>query len=312
MDFLLVLLGLVLLFYGGEGLVRGAVALAERLGMSKLIIGLTIVGMGTSIPELLVSVRAAIAGSSDIAIGNVVGSNISNVLVILAVAALVAPIAGWNGNVRRDAVFGAAAAFLLMLLGFSGGIGRFAGLAMTAMMAAYLWYVYRQEKIDPPPLVDHFDAEVHHDMTQRTAAAFVAGGFLLLFAGAEALVTGAVSIAQSLGLSERVIGLTIVAVGSSLPELAAAVAAAKRGHTDVAIGNVVGSNIFNALGILGLAAMVKPIAIAPTIAAIDIPIMGAVMAGLAVGVFKLKTLNRRIGIAMLSAYALYIVVLLAL
>ncbi|MFZ1773436.1 MAG: calcium/sodium antiporter [Rhizobiaceae bacterium] len=312
MDFLLVLLGLVLLFYGGEGLVRGAVALAERLGMSKLIIGLTIVGMGTSIPELLVSVRAAIAGSSDIAIGNVVGSNISNVLVILAVAALVAPIAGWNGNVRRDAVFGAAAAFLLMLLGFSGGIGRFAGLAMTAMMAAYLWYVYRQEKIDPPPLVDHFDAEVHHDMTQRTAAAFVAGGFLLLFAGAEALVTGAVSIAQSMGLSERVIGLTIVAVGSSLPELAAAVAAAKRGHTDVAIGNVVGSNIFNALGILGLAAMVKPIAIAPTIAAIDIPIMGAVMAGLAVGVFKLKTLNRRIGIAMLSAYALYIVVLLAL
>lgn len=312
MDFLLVLLGLVLLFYGGEGLVRGAVALAERLGMSKLIIGLTIVGMGTSIPELLVSVRAAIAGSSDIAIGNVVGSNISNVLVILAVAALVAPIAGWNGNVRRDAVFGAAAAFLLMLLGFSGGIGRFAGLAMTAMMAAYLWHVYRQEKIDPPPLVDHFDAEVHHDMTQRTAAAFVAGGFLLLFAGAEALVTGAVSIAQSMGLSERVIGLTIVAVGSSLPELAAAVAAAKRGHTDVAIGNVVGSNIFNALGILGLAAMVKPIAIAPTIAAIDIPIMGAVMAGLAVGVFKLKTLNRRIGIAMLFAYALYIVVLLAL
>ncbi|MBK8458291.1 MAG: calcium/sodium antiporter [Phyllobacteriaceae bacterium] len=312
MDFLLVLLGLALLFAGGEGLVRGAVAMAERLGVSKLVIGLTIVGMGTSFPELLVSLRAALAGSSDIAIGNVVGSNISNVLVILAVAALVAPIAGWNGNVKRDALFGVAGAFLLMLLGFSGGIGRFAGFAMVAILAVYLYYVYRQEQVDPPPLVDHFDEEVHERLAPRLAVAFVLGGLTLLFAGAEALVSGAVSIAQSFGLSERVIGLTIVAIGTSLPEMAASVAAAKRGHTDVAIGNIAGSNAFNTLGILGLSSIIRPMAISPGMAAIDIPLMTAVLAGLAAMVFKLKVLTRNAGLAMLGVYALYVGVLLAI
>lgn len=311
MDLLLILLGFALLFLGGEGLVRGAVALAEQFGVSKLVIGLTIVGMGTSFPELLVSMKAALSGSSDIAIGNVVGSNISNILVILAAAALVAPVAGWNGNVKRDAAFGAVTGVALMLLGFSGGIGRFAGSVMVAALAAYLWFVYQQERSDPPPLVDHYEEEVHVKMRTRTAAAFVAAGFLLLFMGAEALVTGAVSIAQSLGLGERVIGLTIVAIGTSLPEMAASIAAARRGHTDVAIGNVAGSNSFNALGILGVSSLVQPMAIAPGMAAIDIPLMAAVMIGLAVMVFRLKAITRRTGAIMLAAYAAYVIALLS-
>lgn len=311
MDFFLVLVGFALLFLGGEGLVRGAVALAEQLGVSKLVIGLTIVGMGTSFPELLVSLKAALSGSSDIAIGNVVGSNISNILVILAAAALVAPIAGWNGNVKRDALFGAVAGIALMLLGFSGGIGRFAGLVMVAVLGAYLWFVYNQEKTDAPPLVEHFEEEVHEGLSRRVAAAYVIGGFALLFIGAEALVTGAVSIAHSLGLGERVIGLTIVAIGTSLPEMAASIAAAKRGHTDVAIGNVAGSNAFNALGILGVSSMMQPMAIAPGMAAIDIPLMAAVMIGLAVMVFQLTAIKRRTGAIMLGLYAAYVLALLS-
>lgn len=311
MDFLLVVMGLALLFYGGEGLVGGAVALAERLGVSKLVIGLTIVGMGTSFPELLVSLRAALAGSSDIAIANVVGSNISNILVILAAAALVAPIAGWNGNVRRDVTFGAGAAFLLLLLGFSEGIGRFAGLAMVVVLVAYLWYVYRAEQIDPPDLVDHYAEEVHVALAPRMAVAMVLGGFVLLFLGAEALVTGAVAIARDFGVSERVIGLTIVAVGTSLPELAASLTAARRGHTDVVLGNVAGSNLFNILGILGVSAFVRPMAISPGLAAIDIPLMAAAMAALTLLTYRLSMITRGYGLGMLAAYATYVVVLLA-
>jgi len=311
MDFVLILAGLAMLFFGGEGLVRGAVAIAERQRISKLAIGLTIVGMGTSFPELLVSVRAALAGAPDIAVGNVVGSNLSNILVILGTAALVAPITGWNGNVRRDTLFGVAAAFGVLLLGFYGSVPRIAGLVMVAALVFYLRFAYQQGKSDPPAVVEHFEEEVPHAMTTRAALFWVFGGLLLLFAGAEALVTGAVTIARDFGISERVIGLTIVAIGTSLPELAASLAAALRGHSDVAIGNVAGSNVFNILGILGVTSIVQPMTIAPGIANVDIPLMAAAMVALAVMMFRLTALSRKVGIALLTAYAAYVALLIS-
>ncbi len=311
MNLLFILAGLALLFAGGEGLVRGAVAIAERLGLSKLVIGLTIVGMGTSFPELLVSARAALAGSPDIAVANVVGSNFANILVILGSTAVVTQISGWDANIRRDTVFGVFAGLVVLFLGFHGGVPRLAGLAMVIMLAAYLYSAYRMGKIEPTTVAEHFEDAAPHPASLGISVAFLAVGFAALFVGAELLVRGAVALARDAGISERIIGLTIVAIGTSLPELAASIAAALRGHPDVALGNVAGSNLFNILGILGLTAVVSPVAIAPAIAAIDIPLMLTAMVGLALLMYRLEVLTRRTGAIMLGLYALYVAVVIA-
>jgi cation:H+ antiporter len=309
MDYLYILIGLAGLFFGGEALVRGAVAIAERMGISKLVIGLTIVGFGTSMPELLVSMNAALAGSADIALGNVVGSNIANILLILGVSALVYPISNWDANVRRDALVALAVAVLTLILVQLDVIGRIAGLMMVGALGLYLWSIFAKEKLAPSQITDESDPHRQPGLSPIVAGGAVVLGLILLVTGADFLVDGATNIARALGISEAVIGLTIVAVGTSLPELATSVSAALRKQSDVALGNVVGSNIFNILGILGLTAFVHPVGVGPSFASFDAPVMLAATLLLAALLFFAKVIDRRIGAAMVAAYVAYTLVL---
>jgi cation:H+ antiporter len=309
MDYLYILIGLAGLFFGGEALVRGSVAIAERLGISKLVIGLTIVGFGTSMPELLVSMNAALAGSSDIALGNVVGSNTANILLILGLSALVYPISNWDSNVRRDALVALAVAVLTIILVQFAVIGRICGLLMVGALGLYLWSIFAKEKLAPSQITDESDPHRAPRLSPLLAGGAVILGLILLVTGADFLVDGATNIARALGISEAVIGLTIVAVGTSLPELATSVSAALRKQSDVALGNVVGSNIFNILGILGLTAFVHPVGVGAGFASFDAPVMLAATLLLAGLLFFAKVIDRRIGAAMVAAYVAYTLVL---
>lgn len=254
MDYGFVALGLVLLLVGGEGLVSSAVRLATTLGLSPAVIGLTIVGFGTSSPELLTSLSAALSGAHGISIGNVVGSNIANILLILGVTALIAAVPVAPGLWRRDGLFMVAITLVFALALSLGTLSRITGLIAVVILAAYLWRTLSEKS----------DTSSQPELTPvpgglwRGTLGFVAG-LVGLMLGAHLLVRGAVGIASQLGVSETIIGLTIVAIGTSLPELATSVIAARRGHTEVAVGNIIGSNIFNILGILGLTALILPL-----------------------------------------------------
>lgn len=263
MPVVLLVVGLVLLVGGGELLVRGAVVIAERLGLSNAVVGLTVVAWGTSMPELVVSVQAALAGSPDLAIGNVVGSNVFNATAVLGAAALIAPLAVQGNTVRMEWPVMLLTAVQLHMLARDGSLDRLEGgffvLALTVFLA-YSVYLSRQTS---PEETKEFDAEVGaaKPMSAWLAAGMTLLGVGLLGAGANALVNGATTIAASFGVSEAVIGLTVVAAGTSLPELAASCVASYRGHADVAVANVVGSNIFNVTGIVGVTAMISPLPI---------------------------------------------------
>ena len=290
--------GLIALFVGGEALVRGAVGIARKLAMSPLLIGLTVVGFGTSTPELLVSVDAAWRGSPDIAVGNIVGSNIGNILLILGVTALISPIVIRGATLARDSAIMLAAALLLVPMFWLGQIGRPAGALLVAGLAGFLLWAYLQpgeapEADDTPPL------------PAWQSVLWVALGLAGLMLGARFLVDGAVNIARGFGVSEAFIGLTIVAVGTSLPELATSLIAALRRQSAIAIGNVVGSNIFNVLGILGATALVAPIPVAPRFLAFDLPVMiGATLA--LVVMLRAGRIGRLMGVVLLLAYAAYV------
>lgn len=314
MDYLLIAGGLVLLFVGGEGLVRGAVAIARSLGLSALLIGLTVVGFGTSLPELLVSVKANLEGAGSIAIGNVVGSNIANVLLIIGVSALILPLRGWQASVRRDAGIMMLAAVAVLVLMQFGLLDRLMATVMLAALVLYLGLAYRLEKAEAEAARNHAPHTQHEQETEEMEDVKLAGwrawlvtvaGLGMLVLGAELLVDGAVNIARHYGISEAVIGLTIVAVGTSLPELATSIVAAIRRHADVAIGNVVGSNIFNLLGILGGTAIIRPITVDPAFRLVDGPIMVGVMALLALLLFRASSIGRGAGVLMLGGYAAY-------
>jgi len=307
MDVAFVFAGLLLLFGGGEFLVRGAVSLAERFGLSKLIVGMVIVGFGTSTPELLVSLEAALAGSPEIALGNVIGSNICNTLLILGMAAFIFPVATDAPGVKREASVMTLVAFSLLPLLFLDTLGRGLGAAMLAILCAYLIYSYRLERKAPQSA---FEAEAEEletkALTAPWAALIAVAGLIALLIGARLLVSGATGIARDLGVSEAVIGLTVVAIGTSLPELATALVAAWRKHADVALANVIGSNIFNILAILGGTVLVEPMAVAARFSRIDGPIMaGAVLLTLAL-LWRGKPLGRPVGVLFLAGYALYI------
>tara|TARA_E500000305_G_C4027963_1_gene243000 strand:+ start:5977 stop:6768 length:792 start_codon:yes stop_codon:yes gene_type:complete len=250
-DLLLVAAGLVLLFVGGEGLVRGSVALAERLGISKLLIGLVIVGFGTSTPELLVSVNAALGGTPEIALGNVVGSNIANVLLIVGVAAVIAPILGWERTAVREALVASLVSLAAFALVQGEVITPIEGIAMLLVLAGYLFSSYWLETRDRQAKTFDHEAEEFEDIPLPRpwlAPVLAIGGIAALVFGADMLVEGAVNIARDFGVPDAVIGLSLVAIGTSLPELATAIVAAIRRHSDVVLGNVIGSNIFNILG----------------------------------------------------------------
>ncbi|MFD1913076.1 calcium/sodium antiporter [Halodurantibacterium flavum] len=299
MDYILVLAGLIGLFAGGEFLVRGAVGIARRMALPPLLIGLTVVGFGTSTPELLVSVDAAMRGVPAIAIGNIVGSNIANILLILGLSALIWPIRVAGSTLRRDTAVMMAAAIVLVPVFAMGMIARPAGLLLLAGLAAYLIHAYRHPGEDPAP----------DDTPPPGLAAslfWVGAGLLALVFGARFLVDGAVAIARDLGASEAFIGLTIVAVGTSLPELATSLIAALRRQSEIAIGNVVGSNIFNVLGILGLTAVIAPVPVEPRFLTLDLPVMIVVSGALTALLLLRPSVGRGMGVAMLVAYAAYI------
>lgn len=304
---LLIVGGLLGLVFGGDLLVRGAVDLARRIGLSPLVIGLTLVGFGTSTPELVTSLQAAFVGSPGIAVGNVVGSNIANILLILGVAALLAPVVIDKAAFRRD---GAVLVLsTLMCLG-AALFGRFTpaiGAVFVLTLIAYLIFTITQERQAGAARTD----VVVNDESQIQAGsvwkdlAFVAAGLALTILGARFLVFGAIDVAKAFNVSEAVIGLTIVAVGTSLPELVTTIAAARRGQSDIAFGNIVGSNIFNVLFILGATALVHPIAVPASIAAFDIWIMTGVTALLLLVAMSNWRINRVEGGVLLGAYVAY-------
>jgi cation:H+ antiporter len=280
---LLLVGGLALLIAGAEALVRGSSRLAAALGISPLIVGLTVVAFGTSSPELAVSMKASLAGETDLAVGNVVGSNIFNVLFILGLAALITPLAVSQQLVRVDVPIMIGISLLILLLALDGVIAAWEGLLLVAGLAAYMVLLLRIGRKESAEVVEEYAREYSaqgRPAWQRHGlnALYVLVGLGLLVWGSRLLVESAVSIAAALGVSELIIGLTIVAAGTSMPEVVTSVVASIRGERDIAVGNVVGSNIFNILGVLGIAAVVSPSGIAVSDAALrfDIPVMIAV------------------------------------
>lgn len=306
--------GLMLLLAGGEALVRGAVVTAERLGVSRLLIGLIVVGFGTSSPELIVSLRAAISGTPGIVLGNVVGSNIANVMLVIGLAAALAPLTGWNRDAVREA--GVAVAVSLVLYGFLqlSLIGRMQGALMLLALATYLATSYWLERRDRQTTLHEREVEEFKALPVAApwaAPLLVLGGIAVLVFGADLLVRGAVSVAREMGVSEAVIGLSLVAVGTSLPELATALVAAWRGQSDVVLGNVIGSCIFNILAILGLTAVIAPVAVDPRFGTFDGTVMVVVIALLALLLSFAARIGRLWGAALAVGYAAYLWALFA-
>ncbi|ACA88838.1 calcium/sodium antiporter [Shewanella woodyi] len=249
--------GFVILTLGAEALVRGASAIALRLGIAPLIIGLTIVAFGTSAPELAVSLKSAIAGNSGIALGNVIGSNIANIGLILAITALIRPIQVQSQMVKRDIPIMIAASMLFWGLLLDGQLSFWDGALLTTLLVCYLSFSYFSSKNSNDG--EELDTSPQHPML---SVLFIIAGISMLVGGGILFVDGAVDLAKTFGISEVIIGLTIVAIGTSMPELVTSIVAARKGESDIAIGNIVGSNLFNILGILGITALIHPIAAA--------------------------------------------------
>lgn len=260
MQALMFALGLVALIAGAEAMVRGASRLAASWGISPLVVGLTVVAFGTSAPEMAVSVGAALSGSSDLAIGNVVGSNIANILLILGISALVAPLLAAEQIIRQEVPIMIGASLLVVVMALDGGIGRVEAALLFVLVIAYTVFLVVQSRRASQATADEFASEIPTSQWDRhwsVQAALVLGGLGLLVLGADWLVGAAVAVARVMGVSDLVIGLTVVAVGTSMPEIATSLIAALRGQRDIAIGNVIGSNIFNLLAVLGAAGMVS-------------------------------------------------------
>jgi len=313
----LFVIGLVILIIGAELLVRGASRLAVGFGISPLVVGLTVVAFGTSAPELAVSVDSAFSGQADIAMGNVIGSNIFNVLFILGISALIGSLVVAQQLVRLDVPLMIGVSVLVLLLGLDGKIGRLDGIVLFAGMVAYTIFAIRQSRKESRLVRDEYDQEFREGAGRgpRGVAAnivLIVVGLVLLVLGARGLVDGAESIARTLGLSELIIGITIIAAGTSLPEVATSIIASVRGERDIAVGNVVGSNIFNVLAVLGLTAAVAPEGVGVQQAALrfDIPFMIAVAIACLPIFFTGYRIARWEGALLLAyyiAYTLYLV-----
>lgn len=310
--------GFILLVFGAELLVRGASRLAVTIGISPLVVGLTVVAYGTSAPELAVSVHSSYAGATDIAIGNVVGSNIANVLLILGLSATVAPLVVAQQLVRLDVPLMIGLSVLLLLMGLDGSLGRLDGLILTAGAVAYTIFAIRQSRKENQAIQEEYTQEFGQVPQKRgpldTAIqlGFIVIGLGLLVLGADWLVDGAVTVAKYFGISELVIGLTIVAVGTSLPELATSVVASIRGERDIAVGNIVGSNIFNILTVLGLSGLVAPngLPISTVALSFDMPVMIAVAIACLPIFFTGHLIARWEGLLFLGYYVAYTAYLL--
>jgi cation:H+ antiporter len=308
---LLFVAGGLLLIAGAELLVRGASRLAVAAGISPLVVGLTVVAFGTSSPELAVTVRSAYAGAADVALGNVVGSNIFNVLFILGLSALIVPLVVAQQLVRLDVPLMIAASMLMLVLGLDRRIGWVDSLILVAGIVAYTVFLIRQSRRESARVQAEYEGAFGTEEPERTSwllnIGMVVAGLALLVVGARWLVDAAVATATAFGVSELVIGLTIVAAGTSLPEVATSVLAAIRGDRDIAVGNVVGSNLFNILAVLGLGGLVSPEGIEVSAGALtfDIPVMIAVAVATLPVFFTGYTIARWEGAVFLGYYIAY-------
>ena len=307
MSVVLVVVGVVLLYAGGEVLVRSASGLAARLGVRPMVIGLTVVAFGTSAPELAASLTAALSGTPEIAIGNVVGSNIANVGLILGLTAIVYPLVTGSRFVRREVPLMLLVTALLVPVLWGGAVLRWEGVLLLAVLAGFLWIITRTGSSVLDEVADARPAHAPAWLGLLGTAA----GIALLWFGARSLVGGAVQIATSFGIPQRVIGLTLVAVGTSLPELASSMVAAMRRETDIILGNIVGSNVFNLLAVLGTTALVRPIRFDGAGATVDIVVMALFSVALLPLMWRGERLGRAAGFFLLLGYAVYILTLVA-
>lgn len=297
-------LGFFLLVKGADWFVDGASGLARKLGIPQLVIGLTIVAMGTSLPEAAVSISAALRGNAEITIGNIVGSNILNILIILGVTALIATLKVADSTVRYEIPFMIVVTFVLLWLGYTGGqVTRLEGIILWVLFLLYLRYLYMMAKRGKE---EEREAE---QLSTAKIIGLILAGIVMIVAGSNFAVEGASNLAKALGISQRFIGLTIVALGTSLPELVTSVSAARKHNADIAIGNIVGSNIFNILFIVGTTALITPVTFASGFV-VDTLIAAAVGILLFVCVARTKELRKKAGIVMLLAYILYFLYLL--
>jgi cation:H+ antiporter len=312
--------GLILLIAGGELLVRGAVQVATGLGVSPLVIGLTLVGFGTSTPELVTSVHAALTGAPGIAYGNIVGSNIANILLIVGAAALLSPMLIASSALKRDGFVMLAVAIVFSAVAFIMPLGRSVGVAFVLALAAYIYIAFRQERsatsadhgavYDKSLALQETDAALAPHASARqsllVSTLIALGGLVLVMIGGSFLVEGAVSLARGFGISETVIGLTIVAVGTSMPEFVTSVMAGLRKQGDVAFGNIVGSNIYNILAIGGFTAVIAPGAVPLEIVSFDNLVMIGVSLALVAFAWTGLRIARWEGAALLAGYLIYL------
>ncbi len=309
LNLLAILVGLVVLVWGADRFISGAAALANNLGVSPMMIGLTIVGFGTSAPEILVSSIAALDGNPGLAIGNALGSNIANIGLILGVTALITPLSVHSGVLKREYPLLLAISIISLALMWDGTLSRADGLILIILLVAILLWMVRSARLDGnDPISSEFDAEIPHDIPTPKASLWLVIGLLALLASSRALVWGAANVAATLGVSDVVIGLTIVAIGTSLPELAASIASALKGEHDIAIGNVIGSNLYNILAVLSLPGLIAPGPFLPEVLTRDQP----VMIGLTVALFLMGygfgnhgRLNRIEGLILLTVFVGY-------
>ncbi len=310
MDILLLLAGLGLILGGANFLTDGAAAVAQRLRMPEFVVGLTVVAVGTSTPELTVSVLSAIAHNSDMAVGNVVGSNLFNVFVILGICALIAPVALTSGNIRRDIPIGLGVSVLLFLLasdrllhlGATDRIGRAEGIGMLLLYAAILWYTVRTT-----PRPAHAETPGRKQQAPWLSVVFILGGLAALVGGGELFLKSAVSIARHLGVSESAIAITLVAGGTSLPELASSIISVVKRRPELALGNVIGSNIANILLILGASATIHPLTMGGiTPRALLMVVLSSLLLFVAAFTFRRRSIDRWEGAIFLAIYIAYI------
>ena len=307
LQILLLAVGFVMLIKGSDWFVDGSSGIATKFGIPQLVIGLTIVAMGTSAPEAAVSISAAFSGSADITIGNIVGSNILNILIILGISSIIVPIAVAPSTIRIEIPFMIVITIIMLLVGLDGVIRVFDGIIFLVLFAAYLAYLYGMAKKDKNKNKKNYN-EDKKNISITKSFLFVIIGLALIIFGSNITVDAATKIAQAFGISERFIGLTIVALGTSLPELFTSVTAARKGNADIAIGNIVGSNIFNILFVIGISALIIPVPFASNF------IFDSIIA-IATGVILLlcslgtKKLKRWSGITMFIVYVAYFVLI---
>lgn len=310
MSYLILLLGLATLILGGEFLVRGAVGVAQKFRLSSLVIGMTVVSFGTSAPELIVSIKAALGGNPEIALGNVIGSNIANIALVLGITVLIFPLPVDRNSKIIDWPMMFLASILFYLFALNGDLSRVEGIILFSILVVFIVFLIWNSRRKSNKLLEEEQLVIPTPMQFYRSLLFLTMGLIGLYFGAEWLLSGAVDIARELGMEERVIGITIIAFGTSVPELVTSGVAAYRKETDISIGNLIGSNIFNIMAVIGITAIVKPIEVGSNTLNIDMIWMLAIALALLPMLLFGRKINRFKGFLLLGTYVAYIAILL--